>query len=145
MKKFAIPDVVVFGDEVIDKEHQAIVDLVLGLERFSDQCNKNELETHCDLILSTFENHFVSEEMLMAKTEFPGRNQHCSRHVKILGTCTGLLESIIARGQAIENDIMNLVSRVIRHMLMDDVAFRDYLHHIGHLVPPSMGEGHSRV
>jgi hemerythrin-like metal-binding protein len=136
MGQFKIPDVCIYGDEHIDLEHQAIVDLILGLEGFTDENENPGLGAHCKNIRSTIANHFLAEEVLMKKVDYSEAHQHHVHHVEMLKVANRILSLIETRGHAIDRDIERFIGDVVKHMLMDDISFRDHLLHIGWLMGP---------
>jgi hemerythrin-like metal-binding protein len=138
-RTFVIPEVCIYGDEIIDKEHQEIVDLVLGLEDFSNQEQECSLQAYCDKTREAIENHFVTEETLMTKTGFPGASGHMQNHRELMVLGNNILTGSVARGAVVDQDIKLLISDVVRHMLMDDIAFRDHLREMGILKMDPLG------
>ena len=69
----------------------------------------------------------------MMDTKYPETHQHASHHSKLLLVSGSILSSIVDRGHVVEKDITGFTDKVVRHMLMDDIAFREYLIQIGHL------------
>jgi hemerythrin-like metal-binding protein len=127
LSDFTIPKVALFGDADIDVEHQYLVDKVLHLRKFVDVEYGGELREHCADLRRELLSHFHNEIRYMKDVSYPAATEHMLHHSEVLEGFDQLMDNISKRGYLLVEDVNNLVSNVVRHMLMEDIAFKTYL------------------
>jgi len=121
------------GHERIDLQHRALFDLI---SEFADARLTNapiyELHSILEEIVKYTEFHFVSEEHIMAKSNYPDLTQHKMEHKNLMSNLTSRLKDM-AMGKLTPDLIENfLVDWFLFHIQRDDKKISDHIkHYIG--------------
>ncbi len=117
------------GRTSIDEEHRELIELSNKvLARIMGRASYKELESVLDSLFKSIENHFDSEEQVLADSGYPALGEHAARHRELVRE-SALLRDRSSKGDIDPGAYFNfLVDKVIiGHLLKDDVLFFPYL------------------
>ena len=119
------------GNSTIDREHQILFSLANDLLNALISASPTE-ETRkiIAMLLKEIEQHFASEEAILARTNYPDLVGHAALHRSLLAQAQHLADNFVPEPQAIGALFQYLVHDVIaKHMLDADRAYFNYLSH----------------
>jgi len=113
------------GIQQVDDEHQKLVQVLNQL----DEAMRNGKGTRvmseilAELILYTQE-HFTSEEGLMAESDYPKMKLHKAQHRQLVEKVVKLQQKFEKSGKRITKEMMEFLTYwLTNHILVDDMAF----------------------
>ena len=119
------------GNSTIDREHQILFSLANDLlNALISASPADETRKIIDMLLAEIEQHFVSEEAILSRTNYPDLGQHAALHRSLLAQARQLTDDFVPSPSSIGTLFQFLVHEVIaKHMLDADRAYFNYLAH----------------
>ncbi len=115
------------GVESIDLQHRCFIDLInrIHVETESEDATHqtrliNELGSHA-------QQHFMSEENIMHKVDFPGMEKHCESHQELLGQLNGQIGLYLVDMLDAEEIVSYLTGWLISHVMTEDKEFSSFI------------------
>lgn len=131
--RLKLPEAFHFNVSTIDEEHQSLVDALNAcMDRF-DGVSIPDFEALLDDFMGKMRNHFVNEEALMEKTEYPGFAWHRDHHAKTLKQVEEMKGRCMRRGYCDNFDIQRCFEGIIVDVARADMKFFDFLTETGQL------------
>lgn len=127
MIDFVIPEVSLYHIEVLDGQHQGLVDEISCLNEYLGSSDMDQVSAAFDGIMVHLKTHFSDEEELMLKSKYPGFGSHRVHHQNLIFRATEMFHLVLERGALTETDVHNIFDEIIRHMLTSDGSFNSFL------------------
>lgn len=131
MATFELPPVTKFGFGTIDTEH---VDIADRINACLLAASADELPLDPRLLVALREKmlgHFLSEEALMERLDFPLLSQHRLQHQKILAAVDQILSGSAASNRVDLDVVLVFLDGLIEDVLHADLPFKTYLYERG--------------
>lgn len=127
MKKFLIPASSLYGISHLDDQHQGLFDIVGLLSSHVDTASLTEVEKLFTNFQIQLQQHFNDEESMMKEVSYPEVGSHSYHHGGLLKTAQKIIDEVKTRDKLIEDDIHEIVDKILRHMLVEDGLFNTHL------------------
>lgn len=113
------------GIALVDEQHRNLVEII---NRFDDAIHKGKGSKHANEILDQLigytQEHFASEERLMAEVDYPQLKLHQSQHRQLLQKVERFQFDFNAAGRRITSELHEFLGYwLVTHILRDDCAF----------------------
>ena len=129
-ERFDIPTAALIHYKEIDREHQALVEILNSLTRAfgeNDQLSGALFYEHAMKFRHAFEHHSANEEKEMADLEFPGLAIHKEHHTNSIDNVREIANEALQKPFVIKSVFFELFDRLIDEFLRDDILFREFL------------------
>lgn len=116
------------GIQQVDDEHQMLVQVLNQLDEAmrTGKGTKVMSEILAQLIMYT-QDHFISEEKLMAECDYPKIKLHQSQHRQLVEKVVKLQQKFENSGKRITKEMMEFLTYwLTNHILQDDKTFAAY-------------------
>jgi len=133
MKRYKIPNEVLYGIKELDDQHQELVDTVRSLDAHVGSDDIATIEKIFDHLEKLMIKHFSDEESIMKETEFPDVAAHSVHHKKLLEEARQIFSIAVSRGTLSEHDINESIDKILRHLLLADAPFNTHLRQTQHV------------
>jgi hemerythrin-like metal-binding protein len=131
MATFELPPVTKFGFGTIDTEHVDIADRINAC-LLAASADEPPFEPQLLVVLrEKMLEHFLSEEALMERLDFPLLPQHRQQHRKILANVDRILSGNVATSRVDLDDVLVFLDGLIEDVLHADLPFKTYLYERG--------------
>lgn len=117
------------GIDIVDNQHHYFFDLIKRIsQEFQDTKSFNMRSDLIKELNAYAKFHFVSEENLMKKFQYPGLADHIHKHLLLLDALSAK-ENMMALGKDSDSDdiVAFLVEWFLSHSTGEDKAFAEYL------------------
>jgi len=116
------------GNELIDKQHQYLVNLINLLVENKNVLSKEELTAIFNNLIHYANVHFQAEEELVSSTDYPNKADHKEEHRKFVKKLEKIELGIVLEDEkTIDNIILFLSQWLIDHILVRDKEFAPFL------------------
>jgi hemerythrin-like metal-binding protein len=118
----------------IDTEHQEFIRLVNELnEAIIERLDVEEVKKRMQSILDDAVKHFAHEEILFREWGYPEADEHAIKHAQAVQALSEIMGHFERGGVDYEwiEAGLKVKEALIRHMLNEDMKYRDYLKAIG--------------
>ena len=117
------------GIKVIDEQHQEIFQIVERLRRLvQERAAREAIEELLRQLVRCSEQHFTTEEAIMAKTAYPDLPQHVAEHASMLTSLNELLDRFRESHEAMALMVPTFMEGWLRHHISDgDFGFVTFL------------------
>jgi len=116
------------GNELIDKQHQYLVNLINLLVENKNVLSKEELTAIFNNLIHYANVHFQAEEELVSSTDYPNKADHKEEHRKFVKKLEKIELGIVLEDEkSIDNIILFLSQWLIDHILVRDKEFAPFL------------------
>jgi hemerythrin-like metal-binding protein len=122
-------DQYIIGDWTIDEQHKMLFKLVNDFHtHWVEARDPKEISVLLNKLISYCEHHFVTEESIMEKEEYPKLEHHRNDHEMLAKTIFALNEQFAARRELASNDVQRFCKHwLVDHIVHSDYEFRDFL------------------
>lgn len=126
-------DKYLIGIDELDTQHKLLIDEADRVGKWCQETQDNHLRVNMLSELASYiKFHFLSEENMMSKLNYPDYEIHKENHQKMIDMIAPKLANIsIQKDGDISKDIVNLVESIsewfIYHTKVDDRLFGEYL------------------
>ncbi len=131
IKQLEWKDDYTLGIEDIDFQHHYFLNLI---NRLSDELVNSDDETYHSLLITELNAyvrfHFISEENIMMRANYPELEEHKELHEKLLNSLVPkeALFEMSSSKKEVKDIIDFLVDWFVLHAMKEDRLFADYLH-----------------
>ena len=128
MEKIRWKDEYSLGLEIVDRQHQHMIEIVNKIIEQSGLSDDSELvsETLTEMINYARE-HFTDEEVLMQQYGYPDIELHKKQHDYFITTTAELAISFMDNQQTTGDEIAEfLILWLLNHILKSDMKYRDF-------------------
>lgn len=117
------------GFEIIDGEHRVQIELVTALRQaLSEGRTKEEVGEILGQLVSYTDVHFMAEQLLMRKTDYPGQPAHVMEHDRLIDQVRELQRLYQAGELALTLENADWLRRwLLKHIQSSDYALSRYL------------------
>ena len=127
-----LSDSLLFGIDVLDKQHLGLIDHLNELRKLVDQNDKSEIRKRLKKFKVLLEKHFHDEEFYMKSTGYDGLDAHIGHHNTLLLKTNNIIFQIEDSNQLTYEDVYKSVDLIVVHLIKEDVEFHTYLFQIGY-------------
>ena len=117
------------GVEIIDQQHQKLVQLINGLHAHMVAGDANEIMCKVlDRVIEYTGFHFGTEEQLMQEYDYPESATHKHQHGELVNTAVSLQQKLKNGNTHITMETMNFLQDWLQHHILEtDKKFAAYL------------------
>jgi hemerythrin-like metal-binding protein len=110
------------GDEMIDRQHRKLVDLINDVHAVSEDASRSEDILHCITAMFLYaKEHFFDEEGLMERLDYPDRERHAAMHRAFVAKARQLADDCL-EGKMCIDDMLEFLVRWLRHHIANEDA-----------------------
>ena len=117
------------GVELIDSDHQALIDLINRLHQAaSGESSEQSMRDVFDSLIAYTEIHFCREEKVMQACGFPGLATHHDDHAEFTGRVYEIRKKLQSGDESpITNELFEYLKGWLNaHILIQDMAYKPY-------------------
>jgi hemerythrin len=113
----------------MDEDHRALLDKLNRLLVAISSGDRTRLLMAVSTLRIAADEHFATEEAQMRELQYPGTEQHCESHQRLLQSLSGSLGTLYATGSygAPTGPFAFLERWFVAHLTNDDRRFADFL------------------
>ncbi|MGB0681907.1 MAG: hemerythrin domain-containing protein [Magnetovibrionaceae bacterium] len=127
IKLLSIPEALLMQFTAIDREHEAILDIINdGLEQMAEDRLEN-FPLHFCRFNRCLAGHFRSEEAIMDRYAYPLRHVHSDHHRLAMKQMEAVARRCTAQGFAERADLLELFDRLMHDIVNQDLDFHAFL------------------
>ncbi|WP_262966819.1 bacteriohemerythrin [Methylobacter psychrophilus] len=122
-------DKLAVGVEIIDQQHQKLVQLINGLHAHMVAGDAPEIMCKVlDRVIEYTGFHFETEEQLMQEYDYPYSTTHKRQHIDLVNTAVSLQEKLKTGNTHITMETMHFLQDWLQHHILEtDKKFAAYL------------------
>ncbi|MFQ5785676.1 MAG: hemerythrin domain-containing protein [Alphaproteobacteria bacterium] len=127
MKPILIPESLKIGHELIDSQHQRIVDHIVSLGARNGAALRPDLDARLGELRDLEREHFRAEERIMRSAGFDGLAEHITHHENCLSLLDGKIARILENSAISEQDLSDLLALFLEDVFKVDLKFQEFL------------------
>ncbi|MBL0059454.1 MAG: hemerythrin family protein [Elusimicrobia bacterium] len=113
----------------IDREHQELFQCVNAFDEALRQgLNREQVAETIEFLIHYTANHFSKEEILLARTAYPGLRAHKARHAELMEHVTAMAQTYQLTQSVLTVEVSQfLADWLSQHVLKDDLAYASWV------------------
>lgn len=121
------------GVEAMDKDHRKLVQMLNDLyDAMLSGRAQEETDTLLRALVDYTQSHFVAEEKLMARIQYPNYPEHRARHLQLVSQVQARMEQQQKGNPFLPIPLLHFVSDwLTTHIQQEDKAYGEWMHNRG--------------